>query len=334
AVLLVGASQVAAGEMTAGVLAAFFLLLGQFYGPVQQLSGIVDAWQQATASGKHIDELLATEGTENLGSSSVLPVTGALHLDEVTFSYPDSHEPALNKLTLTIPEGMVVAVVGRSGAGKSTLIKLIAGLYFPTHGNIRIGVQMLDDASLTEYRRQIGLVDQDVALFSSDIAENIRYSRPSATNEDVEIASQRAGLYEMVCNLPQGFRTPVNNGGADLPAGQRQLIALARAQLANAHILLLDEATSCLDRTSEERLMSSLTDVVHAGKHSALIVAHRLTTAQRCDLIAVIDKGLLAEYGTHEQLLSAGGLYTRLWHDSVSSTALHRQHNMKEETPG
>lgn len=227
---------------------------------------------------------------------------------------------------------MVVAVVGRSGAGKSTLIKLIAGLYFPTHGNIRIGVQMLDDASLTEYRRQIGLVDQDVALFSSDIAENIRYSRPSATNEDVEIASQRAGLYEMVCNLPQGFRTPVNNGGADLPAGQRQLIALARAQLANAHILLLDEATSCLDRTSEERLMSSLTDVVHAGKHSALIVAHRLTTAQRCDLIAVIDKGLLAEYGTHEQLLSAGGLYTRLWHDSVSSTALHRQHNMKEET--
>ncbi|EMB0907386.1 salmochelin/enterobactin export ABC transporter IroC [Escherichia coli] len=334
AVLLVGASQVAAGEMTAGVLAAFFLLLGQFYGPVQQLSGIVDAWQQATASGKHIDELLATEGTENLGSSSVLPVTGALHLDEVTFSYPDSHEPALNKLTLTIPEGMVVAVVGRSGAGKSTLIKLIAGLYFPTHGNIRIGVQMLDDASLTEYRRQIGLVDQDVALFSSDIAENIRYSRPSATNEDVEIASQRAGLYEMVCNLPQGFRTPVNNGGADLSAGQRQLIALARAQLANAHILLLDEATSCLDRTSEERLMSSLTDVVHAGKHSALIVAHRLTTAQRCDLIAVIDKGLLAEYGTHEQLLSAGGLYTRLWHDSVSSTALHRQHNMKEETPG
>lgn len=124
---------------------------------------------------------------------------------------------------------------------------------------------MLDDASLTEYRRQIGLVDQDVALFSSDIAENIRYSLPSATNEDVEIASQRAGLYEMVCNLPQGFRTPVNNGGADLPAGQRQLIALARAQLANAHILLLDEATSCLDRTSEERLMSSLTDVVHAG---------------------------------------------------------------------
>lgn len=334
AVLLVGASQVAAGEMTAGVLAAFFLLLGQFYGPVQQLSGIVDAWQQATASGKHIDELLATEGTENLGSSSGLPVTGALHLDEVTFSYPDSHEPALNKLTLTIPEGMVVAVVGRSGAGKSTLIKLIAGLYFPTHGNIRIGVQMLDDASLTEYRRQIGLVDQDVALFSSDIAENIRYSLPSATNEDVEIASQRAGLYEMVCNLPQGFRTPVNNGGADLSAGQRQLIALARAQLANAHILLLDEATSCLDRTSEERLMSSLTDVVHAGKHSALIVAHRLTTAQRCDLIAVIDKGLLAEYGTHEQLLSAGGLYTRLWHDSVSSTALHRQHNMKEETLG
>lgn len=131
AVLLVGASRVAEGEMTAGVLAAFFLLLGQFYGPVQQLSGIVDARQQATASGKHINELLATEGTENIEPSSAPPATGALHLDEVTFSYPDSPQPALNKLTLTIPEGRVVAVVGRSGAGKSTLIKLIAGLYSP-----------------------------------------------------------------------------------------------------------------------------------------------------------------------------------------------------------
>lgn len=131
AVLLVGASRVAEGEMTAGVMAAFYLLLGQFYGPVQQLSGIVDAWQQATASGKHIDELLATEGTENVTPSSAPPATGALHLDDVTFSYPDSSEPALTKLTLTIPEGTVVAVVGRSGAGKSTLIKLIAGLYSP-----------------------------------------------------------------------------------------------------------------------------------------------------------------------------------------------------------
>lgn len=190
---------------------------------------------------------------------------------------------------------------------------------------------MIDDASLADYRRQIGLVDQDVALFSGDIAENIRYSRPSSTNDDVEIASQRAGLYETVRNLPQGFRTPVNNGGADLSAGQRQLIALARAQLANAHILLLDEATSRLDRTSEERLMSSLTDVAHAGKHLALIVAHRLTTAQRCDLIAVIDKGQLAEYGTHEQLLAAGGLYTRLWHDSVGSAVPHRQHAITGE---
>ncbi|EHE7799810.1 salmochelin/enterobactin export ABC transporter IroC [Enterobacter cloacae complex sp. CDL006] len=331
AVLLVGASRVAEGEMTAGVLAAFFLLLGQFYGPVQQLSGIVDAWQQATASGKHINELLATEGTENIEPSSAPPATGALHLDEVTFSYPDSPQPALNKLTLTIPEGRVVAVVGRSGAGKSTLIKLIAGLYSPTHGRISIGDRIIDDASLADYRRQIGLVDQDVALFSGDIAENIRYSRPSSTNDDVEIASQQAGLYETVRNLPQGFRTPVNNGGADLSAGQRQLIALARAQLANAHILLLDEATSRLDRTSEERLMSSLTDVAHTGKHLALIVAHRLTTAQRCDLIAVIDKGQLAEYGTHEQLLAAGGLYTRLWHDSVGSSVPHRQHDITGE---
>ncbi|HDH0635531.1 TPA: ATP-binding cassette domain-containing protein, partial [Klebsiella pneumoniae] len=239
-----------------------------------------------------------------------------------------SSEPALTKLTLTIPEGTVVAVVGRSGAGKSTLIKLIAGLYSPTYGSISIGDRTIDDASFADYRLQIGVVDQDVALFSSDIAENIRYSRPSSTNDDVEIASLRAGLYETVRNLPQGFRTPVSNGGADLSAGQRQLIALARAQLANAHILLLDEATSRLDRASEERLMSSLIDVAHARQHSALIVAHRLTTAQRCELIAVLDKGQLTEYGTHEQLLAAGGLYNQLWHDSVGSTVLHRQHDI------
>ena len=334
AVLLVGASRVAEGEMTAGVLAAFFLLLGQFYGPVQQLSGIVDSFQQATASGKHIDELLATEETENVTPSSTQPATGALQLDEVTYRYPGSAEPALDKLTLTIPEGSVVAVVGRSGAGKSTLIKLIAGLYSPTSGTIGIGERQMTATTLADYRRQIGLVDQDVALFSGDIAENIRYSRPSSSNAEVEIASRQAGLFELVRQLPQGFRTPVNNGGADLSAGQRQLIALARAQLANAHVLLLDEATSRLDRRAEERLMSSLTEVARARKRLALIVAHRLTTAQRCDLIAVVDKGRLAEYGTHEQLLAANGLYARLWRDSVGPADARNQHDITGEIVG
>lgn len=320
AVLLIGASQVAGGEMTPGVLAAFFLLLGQFYGPVQQLSGIVDSWQQATASGKHINALLATERTENIKPSSIMPMTGALRLEALTFRYPEETQPALDNLSLTIPQGTVVAVVGRSGAGKSTLIKLLAGLYSPTRGQIRIGESVIDAASLTDYRRQTGLVTQDVALFSGDIAENIRYSRPASSNTEVEIAAQRAGLLETVQHLPQGFRTPINNGGADLSAGQRQLIALARAQLAQAHILLLDEATARIDRNAEERLMTSLAEVAHHEKRIALIVAHRLTTARRCDVIVVIDKGHIAEYGSHEQLMAAHGLYARLWRDSVSQT--------------
>lgn len=144
--------------MTPGILAAFFLLLGQFYGPVQQLSGIVDSWQQATASGKHINALLATEETENIEPSSITPTTGALRLEALTFRYPEETQPALDNLSLTIPPGTVVAVVGRSGAGKSTLIKLLAGLYSPTRGQIRIGERLINAASLRDYRRQTGLV--------------------------------------------------------------------------------------------------------------------------------------------------------------------------------
>ena len=320
AVLLVGASRVAEGELTAGVLAAFFLLLGQFYGPVQQLSGIVDSYQQASASGRHIDELLATEGAEQVqpsAPSAVVPLHGELMLDDITFYYPDSNEKALDKLVLSIPAGSVVAVVGASGAGKSTMVKLIAGLYAPSAGKIRIGGRAIDEMPLADYRSQVGLVEQDVALFSGDIAENIRYARPESTDREVEEAARQAGLLATVRALPQGFRTPVSNGGAGMSAGQRQLIALARAHLARAHVLLLDEATARLDRASEEALMTSLADGARQHGRTALVVAHRLTTACRCDLIAVMAAGRVAEYGSHDELLAADGLYARLWHEST-----------------
>lgn len=318
-VLLVGASRVAEGQMTAGVLAAFFLLLGQFYGPVQQLSGIVDGWQQATASSRHINELLAADGAEEIAeeaSSGGAPLAGGLTLTAVTFRYPDSIRPALDNLDLALPPGAVVAVVGESGAGKSTLIKLLAGLYTTGEGEIRIGDRRVTARGIRDYRARVGLVEQDVALFSGDIAANIRYSRPQSSNDDVERAARRAGLFATVRALPLGFSTPVSHGGAGLSAGQRQLIALARAQLVNAHILLLDEATSQLDRAAEETLMAALAEDAHGHGRTALVVAHRLTTARRCDWVAVMAQGRVVEFGTHDALLAAGGTYARLWRES------------------
>lgn len=321
AVLLVGASRVAEGEMTAGVLAAFFLLLGQFYGPVQQLSGIVDAWQQASASSQHINTLLAQPGAEDIQPSPE-PVAfsryGELALENVSFMYPGSSQPALDQFSLSIPAGSVVAIVGQSGAGKSTLIKLLAGLYPPSGGQIRLDGRSIDSLALADYRAQVGLVDQDVALFSGDIAQNIRYASPQRTDAEVERVAQDVGLLETISRLPQGFNTPVNNGGADLSAGQRQLIALARAHLANAKVVLLDEATSRLDRIAEEKLMDSLAKGARNQGGIALVVAHRLTTACRCDAIAVVEQGRVVQFGTHEELVAVQGVYSRLWRNSTA----------------
>ncbi|MBF6174541.1 ABC transporter ATP-binding protein [Nocardia blacklockiae] len=323
AVVYVGAREVAHGTTTPGTLVAFVLYLGLLFSPVMQLSQVFDGYQQARVGLRRIEALLRTPSSiaADAPDAAAIPgrLRGEVRFADVHFRYPDAKKPALDGVSVHIPAGTTLALVGETGAGKSTIVKLLARLYdLPREPGGRILVDRTDlrDYRLADYRARLGTVPQEAHLFTGDVAGNIAFGKPAATRAEVERAAAAVGALDMIRALPQGMRQPVGEGGRGLSAGQRQLIALARAELVDPDLLLLDEATAVLDPDSEEQVLAagrSLTRTGTAHSRTAVIVAHRLATAARADRIAVVDRGRIAEIGTHDQLVSAGGIYSRLW---------------------
>ncbi|MDT0342615.1 ABC transporter ATP-binding protein [Streptomyces litchfieldiae] len=311
-VLIVGAGRVSDGTLTAGALVAYLLYIELFFAPVQQLSQVFDGYQQAVVSLRRIQELLREPVTTPPAERPVPVETlrGEVEFDDVRFAYGDGEE-ALTGVRLRVPAGQTVAFVGETGAGKSTLVKLVARFYDPTAGAVRVDGTDLRALDLAGYRHRLGVVPQEPYLFKGTVRDAIAYGRPGASDAEVEAAARAVGAHRMIASLAGGYRYPVGERGRNLSAGQRQLIALARAELVRPDILLLDEATAALDLATEA-LVNRATDRL-AGSRTTLVVAHRLTTAARADRVVVLDHGRVVEDGPHAELLAAGGRYAELW---------------------
>jgi ATP-binding cassette subfamily B protein len=311
--IIIGAGGwlVDAGTIEIGAVAAFVLYLNSLFEPVQQLSQLYNTLQSAGAALHKLFGLLDTKPSiaERPGAVD-LPLVGALEVDEVSFGY--AHGPdVLHSVSLTVAPGERIALVGPTGAGKSTLAKLVTRFYDPRSGVVRFGGTDLRDATIHSLRERIAVVPQEGYLFAGTIRENVRVGRPEASDVEVDAALEALGVRDRFSLLPEGLETEVRERGSRLSAGERQLVSLARAALADPALLVLDEATSNLDPGTEhavERALEALT-----AQRTVVVVAHRLSTAARADRIAVIDHGNLAEVGTHDELLRREGRYASLW---------------------
>lgn len=299
-------------DMSAGEFVAFITAAGMIAKPIRQVTDVNSTIQKGIAAADSFFDMLDADAEQDHGAVHLERVQGDLHLNEVTFSYSGAGVPVLRDVSLNIPAGKVTALVGRSGSGKSTLVKLLMRFYNPQTGQVLLDGVALPEVVLSDLRRQISLVNQQVVLFDGSIAENIAYGALSDTpREAIEAAAKAAHVLEFAQRMPEGLDTQVGENGLSLSGGQRQRIAIARAILKDAPILILDEATSALDSESERHIQDAMESVMEG--RTTVVIAHRLSTIEKADLIVVMDDGRIVEQGTHDTLLAQGGAYANLY---------------------
>ena len=314
-----GGYLVFTGSLTVGLLAAFLIYVQQFFRPIQLASQVYTQIQASLAGGERIYAILdePREPADVPGTAEIATARGQIEFERVWFGYEPSR-PVLRDVSFSVAAGQTVALVGRTGAGKTTIANLIPRFYDVTNGVVRIDGHDVRQVTRASLRKQIGIVLQEPFLFSGTIADNIGYGREGATREEIEAAAKLVSAHDFIAALPQGYDTPLGEGGGSISQGQRQLLSFARAVLADPRILILDEATSNIDTRTEALIQNALATLMHG--RTSVVIAHRLSTIRNADLILVIEEGGILESGTHDTLLEQNGHYAELYRRQFRDT--------------